>query len=282
MSDLSTVRLIAAEFAGTTVVMLGGPGLMVLGGGSIGTLEAALGFGLAMAIAMGVIGAVANPMFSLALYLARQITPREAVSDWIGQFLGAIFGAALIFGINDTERLPSAANGWDRNGFGELGSVLAAELVLSVVVVVVLLSAVSQRMSTSAVAAFTGATYGLAMLLLVGIDGGGINPARSLGSAIFADTDPNALGQVWAFILVPLIGAFGGLMLWLLIDDASIDDTVFDDVTDCPVLSASDGAAAHLRQTVRGVFAGLRSPCRRRPAWRQLPSPACRPRRPRW
>jgi aquaporin Z len=205
---------------------------MVLGGGSIGTLEAALGFGLAMAIAMGVIGAVANPMFSLALYLARQITPREAVSDWIGQFLGAIFGAALIFGINDTERLPSAANGWDRNGFGELGSVLAAELVLSVVVVVVLLSAVSQRMSTSAVAAFTGATYGLAMLLLVGIDGGGINPARSLGSAIFADTDPNALGQVWAFILVPLIGAFGGLMLWLLIDDASIDDTVFDDVTD--------------------------------------------------
>jgi aquaporin Z len=232
MSDLSTVRLIAAEFAGTTVVMLGGPGLMVLGGGSIGTLEAALGFGLAMAIAMGVIGAVANPMFSLALYLARQITPREAVSDWIGQFLGAIFGAALIFGINDTERLPSAANGWDRNGFGELGSVLAAELVLSVVVVVVLLSAVSQRMSTSAVAAFTGATYGLAMLLLVGIDGGGINPARSLGSAIFADTDPNALGQVWAFILVPLIGAFGGLMLWLLIDDASIDDTVFDDVTD--------------------------------------------------
>jgi aquaporin Z len=212
--------------------MLGGPGLMVLGGGSIGTLEAALGFGLAMAIAMGVIGAVANPMFSLALYLARQITPREAVSDWIGQFLGAIFGAALIFGINDTERLPSAANGWDRNGFGELGSVLAAELVLSVVVVVVLLSAVSQRMSTSAVAAFTGATYGLAMLLLVGIDGGGINPARSLGSAIFADTDPNALGQVWAFILVPLIGAFGGLMLWLLIDDASIDDTVFDDVTD--------------------------------------------------
>jgi aquaporin Z len=229
MSDLSTVRLIAAEFAGTTVVMLGGPGLIVLGGGSIGTLEAALGFGLAMAIAIGVIGAVANPMFSLALYLARQITPREAVSDWIGQFLGAIFGAALIFGINDTDRLPSAANGWDRNGFGELGSVLAAELVLSVVVVVVLLSAVSQRMSTSAVAAFTGATYGLAMLLLLGIDGGGINPARSLGSAIFADTDPNALGQVWAFILVPVIGAFGGLMLWLLIDDASIDDTVFDD-----------------------------------------------------
>jgi len=237
IGGVSTTRLIAAEFAGTTIVMLGGPGLMVLGGGSIGTLEVALGFGLAMAIAIGVIGAVANPMLSLALYLARQITPREAVCDWIGQFLGAIFGAALIFGINDAERVPSAANGWDHSGYAELGSVLAAELVLSVVVVVVLLSAVSQRLSTGSVAAFTGAAYALAMLFLLGIDGGGINPARSVGSAIFADTDPNALGQVWAFIVVPVVGAFGGLVLWLLIDDSTIDDTVFDDTL---VETASD------------------------------------------
>ena len=237
IAGVSTTRLIAAEFAGTTIVMLGGPGLMVLGGGSIGTLEVAFGFGLAMAIAIGVIGAVANPMLSLALYLARQITPREAVSDWIGQFLGAIFGAALIFGINDAERVPSAANGWDHSGYAELGSVLAAELVLSVVVVVVLLSTVSQRLSTGSVAAFTGAAYALAMLFLLRIDGGGINPARSLGSAIFADTDPNALGQVWAFIVVPVVGAFGGLVLWLLIDDSTIDDTVFDDTL---VETASD------------------------------------------
>ena len=237
VSELSTVRLIAAEFAGTTIVMLGGPGVMVLGGGSIGTLEVALGFGLAVAIAIGVIGAVANPILSLALFLARQLAPRELVSDWTGQFLGGIFGAALIFGINDTDRVPSAANGWDHSGFAELGSVLAAELVLSVVVVVVLLSAVSQRLSTNSVAAFTGAAYGLAMLFLLRIDGGGINPARSLGSAIFADTDPNALGQVWAFIVVPVVGTFGGLVLWLLIDEATIDDTVFDDTV---VETASD------------------------------------------
>jgi aquaporin Z len=228
-NDVSMVRLITAEFAGTTIVMLGGPGVMVLGGGSIGTLEVALGFGLAMAIAIGVIGAVANPILSLALFLARQITPREAIGDWIGQFLGGIFGAALVFGINDAERVPSAANGWDHSGYAELGSVLAAELVLSVIVVVVLLSAVSQRLSTASVAMFTGATYALAMLFLLRIDGGGVNPARSLGSAIFADTDPNALGQVWAFIVVPVIGAFGGLVLWLSINDATIDDTVFDE-----------------------------------------------------
>jgi aquaporin Z len=234
---VSTVRLIAAEFTGTTLVMLGGPGVIVLGGGSIGTLEVAVGFGVAMAVAIGVIGAVANPILSLALYLARQITPREAVSDWIGQFLGGIFGAALIFGLNDADRVPSAANGWDHSGFAELGTVLAAELVLSVVLVVVLLLAVSQRLSTASVAAFTGATYALAMLFLLRIDGGGVNPARSLGSAIFADTDPNALGQVWAFIVVPVVGTFGGLVLWLLIDEATIDETVFDDTL---VETASD------------------------------------------
>jgi aquaporin Z len=237
IEGVSTVRLIAAEFTGTTLVMLGGPGVKVLGGGSVGTLEVALGFGISIAVAIGVIGAVANPILSLALFLAKQITAREAVSDWIGQFLGAIFGAALIFGLNDADRVPSAANGWDHSGFAGLGTVMAAELVLSVVVVVVLLSAVSQRLSTGSVAAFTGATYALAMLFLLRIDGGGVNPARSLGSAIFADTDPNALGQVWLFIVVPIVGAFGGLVLWLVIDEATIDETVFDDTL---VESASD------------------------------------------
>jgi len=237
IEGVGTFRLIAAEFTGTTLVMLGGPGVKVLGGGSVGTLEVAIGFGVAMAVAIGVIGAVANPILSMALYLARQITPREAVGDWIGQFLGAIFGAALIFGLNDADRVPSAANGWDHSGFAELGTVLAAELVLSVVLVVVFLSAVSQRLSTGSVAAYTGATYTLAMLFLLRIDGGGVNPARSLGSAIFADTDPNALGQVWAFIVVPVVGALGGFVLWLVLDEATIDETVFDDTI---VESAAD------------------------------------------
>ena len=52
------------------------------------------------------------------------------------------------------------------------------------------------------------------------IDGTGLNPARSLGAAIFADTDPSALGQLWAFIVFPLIGAVVGVVIWLLVDDS--------------------------------------------------------------
>ena len=229
MSEESTGRLIAAEFVGTTIVLLGGPGLLILGSGSIGPLGVAIGFGLSIAIAIGVIGAVANPMFSLALWFSSNITKRELLADWVGQFLGAAFGSAIIFGLNDTNRFTRGSNGWDRGGFGELGVVLGAELVLGVIAVVVLLSAMSQQQSNGAVAAFTGAVYALGTLFLLDISGAGINPARSLGTAIFSDTDPNALGQVWAFIVVPIVAAFAGTLVWLVIDDATIDDTVFDD-----------------------------------------------------
>lgn len=237
MSDTSPGRNIAAEFVGSTIVMLGGPGLLVLGGG-LGPLEIALGFGVALAISIGVIGAVANPMFSLALLLSRAIDVREAATDWIGQFLGAIFGGALIFGLNDSARFGMVGtNGWEPNsdisapvtGFQQLGVVIAGEFVLGTILVVVLLSSISQQRTNGAMAAFTGAAYSLGTLFLLNISGAGMNPARSLASAIFADTDPNALGQVWVFILVPAASAVAGLLVWLAIDEATIDDTVFDD-----------------------------------------------------
>lgn len=242
MDQTSTGRNVAAEVVGTTVVMLGGPGLLVLGD-DVGTLGVALGFGLATALAIGVIGAVANPMFSLALWFSRGITGRELLGDWAGQLIGGLFGGALLFGLNDATRLATGTNGWEPSddvalgvdlgvnptGFAELGVVLAAELVLGTVIVVVLLSSISQQRSNAAMAAFTGGAVSLASLFLLGISGMGVNPARSLGAAVFADTDPNALGQVWVFVLLPIAAAFAGTLVWLMIDDATIDETVFDD-----------------------------------------------------
>ena len=242
MGDTSIGRLAGAEFVGTTIVMLGGPGLMIVAGDEIGTLGIAIGFGASIAIAIGVIGAVANPMFSLALWFSRGISTREMLSDWVGQLLGGIFGAALIFGLNDTTRFTAGVNGWDPgrlddgvdvgvnlSGYSDLGVVLAAELTISTIVVVVLLSAITQQRSSGAAAAFTGLAYAVGTMFLLGISGGGMNPARSLGTAVFADTDPNALGRVWAFLVIPMLAAFTGTLVWLAIDDATIDDTVFDD-----------------------------------------------------
>lgn len=229
MNGATAGRNFAAEFVGTTILMLGGPGLVVLGSARIGPLGVAIGFGATLAIAIGVIGAVANPMFSLALWFSRGITTGEAGVDLAGQLLGGIFGAAVIFGLNDTNRLTRGVNGWERDGLADLGVVLGAEFVLSTVLVVVLLSAISQQRSNAAVATFTGAAYAVGTMFLLDLSGAGMNPARSLGVAVFADTDPSALGQVWAFLLVPVAAAFVGTLVWLAIDDATIDDTVFDE-----------------------------------------------------
>src|SRR5262245_28527391 len=235
-------RTIAAEFVGTTVVMLGGPGLIVLGT-DVSRLEFALGFGLATAISIGVIGAVANPMFSLALWFARGIKGSELLLDFVGQFLGAIFGAAVLFGLNDLDRFTSGTNGWEPGdsvgtgvdlgvhvtGFANLGVVMGAELLIATMVVVVLLAAIREQPSNATAAAFVGGATVIGALFLFPISGAGINPARSLAMAIFADTDPNALGQVWVFILMPLIASFAGLFIWLAISEVTIDETMLDD-----------------------------------------------------
>lgn len=242
MAQPGAARNVAAEFVGTTLVMLGGPGLIVLGRG-VSRVEFAIGFGLATAISIAVIGAVANPMFSFALWFARAIRGSELLFDWLGQFLGALFGALVLFGLNDLDRFATGINGWQPGdsvppgvdldvhitGFANLGVVVGAELIVCTLIVVVLLSAIREQPSNAASAAFVGAAMTLAALFLFPISGAGLNPASSLAMAIFADTDPNALGQVWVFVVVPLLASFAGLLVWLAISEATIDDTVLDE-----------------------------------------------------
>jgi aquaporin Z len=234
-------RNVAAEFVGSTIVMIGGPGLIVLGR-EVSRLEFAIGFGLATAISIGVIGAVANPMFSLALWFARAIRGSELLFDWLGQFLGALFGALVLFGLNDADRFVTGTNGWQPGdsvpagvdlgvhvtGFASLGIVIGAELLVCTLVVVVLLSAIWEQRSNASTAAFVGGAVTLGALFLFPISGAGLNPARSLAMAIFADTHPNALGQVWVFVVVPLLASLAGLLIWLAISEATIEDTVLD------------------------------------------------------
>ena len=115
-------------------------------------------------------------------------------------------------------------------GFANLGVVVGAELLVCTLIVVVLLSAIrEQPLERGRAAAFVGGAMTLGALFLFPISGAGLNPASSLAMAIFADTDPNALGQVWVFVVVPLLASFAGLLVWLAISEATIDDTVLDE-----------------------------------------------------
>ena len=75
-----------------------------------------------------------------------------------------------------------------------------------------------------------GSTLTLIHFIAIPIDNASVNPARSLATALFADTSFEALQQLWAFIVFPLIGAVVGVIIWLVLDDARLEDTMLAEV----------------------------------------------------
>ena len=228
-------RILGAEALGTAVLMVGGPGTAILAGDSITRLGVCLAFGFSLLIMAYVIGPVSgchiNPAVTLGLLLARKIRMGHAVFAWIGQLIGAVIGGFIIWGIasgvDGWQRGSFASNGWAElspGGYG-LGATIVVEIIFTALLVLVVLSTTSKGFSPG----FGGLTVGLTLALIhmvtISVDNTSVNPARSIGSAIFADIDSHALQQLWAFIVFPLIGAVVGVFLWLMIDDARLEST---------------------------------------------------------
>jgi aquaporin Z len=213
--ETTETRTVVSEFLGTLLLVFFAVGAAVLAGEYIGTFGIALAFGftmLALAYALGPIsGCHINPAVTLGMLLARRITVRTAVEYWIAQVVGGIVGAALLFLV--AKQVPGlqtdaafGTNGWgDRSAVHiNLGGAFVAEIVMTFLFVFVVLSATHKV----AVVGFGGLAIGLALgavhLLGIPLDGTSVNPARSIGPALFAGGA--AITQVWLFIVAPLIG----------------------------------------------------------------------------
>ena len=208
-------RAVIAEFVGTLLLVLVAVGAAVLAGDRILVVGIAFAFGftlLALAYALGPIsGCHVNPAVTLGFLVAKRINVATAVAYWVAQFLGGIAGAALVFllakqvpGLQTHGKMGS--NGWGDRSLEHInmGGAFLVEVLLTFVLVFVVL-AVTHRL---AVTGFDGLPIGVALVVvhLVGIPltGTSVNPARSLGPAIFAGSP--ALSQVWLFIVAPLVG----------------------------------------------------------------------------
>ena len=168
-----------------------------------------------MAYVIGpVSGCHINPAVTVGLLLARKINGAHAVFAVVGQIVGAVVGAVIIYGIAsgqaDYERGQFAANLWSGPYFG-VGATIVAEVVLTALLVLVVLS--TPRFAPGLGGLVVGLTLTLIHLISIPVDNTSVNPARSLGAAIFADGDTEALQQLWAFIVFPLIGAVVGVIL---------------------------------------------------------------------
>jgi aquaporin Z len=218
------------------VLVLCGPGAAILAGDAINTLGIALAFGFALLVMAYVIGPVSgchiNPAVTLGMLIAKKITTQHAVYAWVAQVLGGVFGAAIIYGIasgrEGWERGTFASNGWDRDGLSGLGAAIIVEIVFTALFVFVVLTTTGRRFAPGFGGLVAGITLALIHLATIQVDNTSVNPARSLATAIFADTSPSALGQLWVFIIFPLIGALVGVFVWLLVDEATLESTMLD------------------------------------------------------
>ncbi|MEP3638117.1 MAG: aquaporin Z [Paracoccaceae bacterium] len=206
-----------AEFIGTFTLVLFGCGAAVIAGADIGLTGISFAFGLAligMAYSIGnVSGCHINPAVSLGIVAAGRMTFAEAVPYMIAQVAGAVAGAFVLMLIATGKADYTIAenglgqNGWGEGYLGEYGMVAAFifEVVATFLFMVVILGATG----AGAPAAMAGLAIGLTLVVihLVGINvtGVSVNPARSIGPALFAGA--GALSQLWLFIVAPIIGA---------------------------------------------------------------------------
>ena len=225
-----------AEFIGTFILVLFGCGAAVIAGGDIGLTGISFAFGLALIGAAYGIGAVSgchiNPAVSLGMVAAGRMKMPEAIKYIIAQIAGAIVAAMVLLIIaNGTAGYTIAENGLGQNGWGEgyLGeygmfSAFVFELVATFLFMVVILGSTG----AGAPAAMAGLAIGLALVVihLVGINvtGVSVNPARSIGPALFSGWW--SIVQLPLFIIAPVLGAVGaGLLFKSGMLDAETGDT---------------------------------------------------------
>ncbi|MGH3311376.1 MAG: MIP family channel protein [Streptomyces sp.] len=216
MSTETELQSPVAEFLGTLVLVFFAVGASVLSGEYIGTLGIALAFGFTLLVLAYVIGPVSgshvNPAVTLGMLVAKRLDLPTAIRYWVAQLAGAIAGAALLFLVAKQVPGLKISETFGSNGFGDrsavrinLGGAFIVELLLTALLVYVFLS-VTHKVT---VAGFAGLPIGtvLAVVSLIGIPltGASVNPARSLGPAIFAGGA--ALTQLWLFLVAPLVGA---------------------------------------------------------------------------
>ena len=214
------MKKLAAEFVGTFWLVLGGCGSAVLAAAfpevGTGLVGVSLAFGLTvltMAYAVGhVSGGHFNPAVSVGLAVAGRFNWASLPGYVIAQCAGAFVAAAVLYVIATGKADAGAVGGFASNGYGEhspgkysLFAALLTEVVMTAGFLIVILGATHKN----APAGFAPIAIGLALTLIhlvsIPVTNTSVNPARSLGVALFAEGW--ALQQLWLFVLAPVIGA---------------------------------------------------------------------------
>jgi aquaporin Z len=216
------MRNYIAEFMGTLCLVLFGCGAAAIAGGDVagthglGLLGISFAFGLAV-VAMaytigGISGCHINPAISIAMFVAGKLNSKDLVGYVVAQVLGAIAGAGLLYIIAsgqsgfEMKEWGLGSNGWGEGYLGAYSTTAAfiTEAVFTFIFLYVILNVTSKHGNSTMAGLAIGVTLILIHLVAIPITGTSVNPARSIGPAIFAGG--KALTQVWLFVAAPIVG----------------------------------------------------------------------------
>ena len=221
-----------SEMIGTMVLVLMGCGSAVFAGDTpgavstgVGTVGVAMAFGLsvvAMAYTIGGIsGCHINPAITLGVYCSGGMGGKDALLYMIFQVIGGILGSTILFILVSTGS-HSGPTMTGSNGFGE-GEMLQAfiaETVFTFIFVLVALGATDKRKGAGKLAGLAiGLTLILVHIVCIPITGTSVNPARSIGPALFEGG--SSISQLWLFVVAPLTGSLASSIVWKTISHHS-------------------------------------------------------------
>ena len=214
-----------AEMVGTMVLVLVGCGSAIFAGNAagavsagVGTLGVAFAFGLAV-VAMaytigGISGCHINPAITLGVWLSGRMSGKDAGMYMLFQVIGAVIGSAVLWLLvsSGTHNGPTAT-GCNSYADGMMLQAFLAEAVFTFIFVLVVLGTTDSKKGAGNLAGLAiGLTLVIVHIVCIPITGTSVNPARSIGPALFEGG--TALSQLWLFIVAPFVGAAVSALVW--------------------------------------------------------------------
>jgi aquaporin Z len=221
-----------AEFIGTFCLVLFGCGAAVIAGANstdippsgIGLLGISLAFGVSVVVMAYTIGPISgchiNPAISISMLAAGKLSVKDTVGYVISQCIGAITASGVLYLIASGRssfamgEYALGANGWGVDYLGKYStqSAFIAETLFTFLFLVVIYGTTARRANPALAGLAIGLSLTLIHLVVIPITGTSVNPARSLGPAVFAGG--KAFGQLWLFIVAPILGGLAAAGFW--------------------------------------------------------------------
>jgi aquaporin Z len=219
LPEISVAKKYVAELIGTMVLVLMGCGAAVFAGSTIGNMGISFAFGLSVLAMVYAIGGISgchiNPAVTISMLAAGKINSKDAVLYVVSQCVGGILGAGILYWIaSGRPSFNLAISGLGANQFTSFS--LTSAFIAEVVMTFIFLLVIHGSTSKLAPKGFAGISIGLSLVLIhlvtIPITGTSVNPARSLGPALFVGG--TALNQLWVFWLAPIIGGLLAALVW--------------------------------------------------------------------